>query len=378
VTNTGSLRIRSLWAEALEPLDPQTRDYGREGELLTARVRIVMVAVILLIPLKSVLIDPADTDNWIGLGVAAISLLLAAGVLALARRPAPPRWLGLFSSILDVSLVSAGNVGFLLAGHPLTATNSQVQYGIYFLALAGTCLRLDTRVCLAAGLAALLEYGAVVVWSVTRWDLAGPAFAADPYGAFKWDSQVGRLVLLALATAISMVIVSRAGRYWRDSIYDRLTGLPNRRYVEGRLDQAAAAARRTRRPLVVALADLDNFKEVNDRHGHAAGDAVLRHAAAALLHFFRRTDLIARYGGEEFLIVFPEAEIAASAERLERFRASYAEQPVRVAGALLQVTVSLGMAAFPADGETPADLLARADQRLYAAKEAGRNRLRGP
>jgi two-component system cell cycle response regulator len=378
VTGTGSWRIRTLLAEARAPLDPQTRDYGREGELLTARVRIAAVAVIFLIPLKSIFIEPHDADNWIGLGVAACALLLGVGVLALARRPAPPPWLGLFSSVLDVSLVSAGNVGFLAAGHPLTATNSQVQYSIYFLALAGTCLRLDTRVCLAAGAAALIEYGAVVVWSAEHWDLAGAAFAHDPYGVFKWDSQVGRLLLLALATALSAVIVSRAGRYWRDSIYDRLTGLPNRRYVEGRLDTALAAARRARHPLVLALADLDYFKEVNDRHGHAAGDAVLRHAAAALLQFFRRTDLIARYGGEEFLIVLPETDVAAAAERLEQFRAGFAAQPVRLSSASVPVTLSMGLASFPGDGESPTDLLARADERLYAAKQAGRNRLRAP
>jgi two-component system cell cycle response regulator len=378
VTSTSRFGLRELWAKAREAPDSLSREYGREGELLAARVRMAMLCVIVAIPVKSVLIDRHSPDNWIGLGVATTALLLGAAVLALARRPDPPPWLGLFSSLLDVSMVSAGNVGFLLAGHPLTATNSQVQYSFYFLALGATCLRYDIRVCLAAGAAALLEYGAVVLWSVARWDLSGPAFAHDPYGAFNWDSQVSRFVLLVLATAMNAVIVSRAGGHWRDSIYDRLTGLPNRRYVEERLEQDLATARRTRRPLVLALADLDHFKQVNDRHGHAAGDAVLCHAASALRQFFRRTDLIARYGGEEFVILFPEADAPTAAERLESFRAAYAEQPVHLAGAALPVTLSLGIAVFPADGESPADLLARADERLYAAKQAGRNRLRGP
>jgi diguanylate cyclase (GGDEF)-like protein len=394
VTTTGGFGLRQLWAEAWEAPDPQTRDYGREGEILFAKVRLAIIAIIVVIPLKSVLLVTRSTDNWIGLGVAGAALIIGVTVLALARRPTPPRWLGLFSSLLDVSLVSAGNVGFLLAGHPLTATNSQVVFSIYFLALTGTCLRHDARVCVAAGVAALLEYGAVVVWSATRWDLAGAAFANDPYGAFSWDSQVGRLLLLALATALVSIIVSRAGRHWRDSIYDRLTGLPNRRYIEQRLDEALAAARRTRRSLVLALADIDHFKQINDRHGHAAGDLVLRHAAGALRQAFRRNDVIARYGGEEFVILFPEAEPAAAAERLERFRSAFAERPVQLdalpppqdpvshhrepAAHTVPVTLSVGLSVFPGDGEEPSDLMARADQRLYAAKQAGRNRLQGP
>jgi two-component system cell cycle response regulator len=371
-------RWRERWAAAWEAPDSLTRDYGREGEVVFARVRLVIVAVVALIPLKSVLIDRRNTDNWVGLGVALAAVLLGTAVLALARRPSPPSWLGLFSSLLDVSLVSAVNVGFLLAGHPLTATNSQVSFSIYFLALTGTCLRLDIRLCLAAGAAALVEYGAVVLWSASRWDLAGPAFAHDRYGAFSWDNQIGRLLLLGLATALASIIVSRADSYWRDSVFDRLTGLPNRRYIEGRLDQAMAAARRTRRPLALALADLDHFKQINDRHGHAAGDAVLRHAASTLSRSFRRSDVIARYGGEEFVILFPESQPASAVERLEQVRAEVALHPFQVSGAAVPITLSVGIATFPADGETPADLLTRADERLYAAKRAGRNRVQGP
>jgi two-component system cell cycle response regulator len=371
-------RLRELWAAAWEAPDSQTRDYGREGEIVFARLRLVIVAVIALIPLNSVLIDRRNPDNWVGLAVAAAALMIGAVVLGLARRPAPPRWLGLFSSLLDVSLVSAVNVGFLAAGHPLTATNSQVTFSIYFLTITATCLRLDTRVCLAAGAAAILEYSALVVWAAAHWDLAGTGFAYNRYGAFNWDNQVGRLLLLALATALAWIIVSQADRYWRDSVFDRLTGLPNRRYIESRLDQAVAAARRTRRPLVLALADLDHFKQINDRHGHAAGDEVLCHAASTLSRAFRRSDVIARYGGEEFVILFPEAEPAAAAERLEQLRADVARRSVPVSGAEVPITLSVGLAVFPQDGESPADLLACADQRLYAAKRAGRNRVQGP
>jgi diguanylate cyclase (GGDEF)-like protein len=137
-----------------------------------------------------------------------------------------------------------------------------------------------------------------------------------------------------------------------------------------------AVARRTGRTAAVALADLDRFKVVNDRHGHAAGDEVLRHTGGLLRRSFRANDVIARYGGEEFLIVFPEIDPRVAFDRIERFRASFA-----AAGPALPVpaalTLSIGMAAYPADGETVADLLGRADERLYAAKQAGRNRVQG-
>jgi two-component system cell cycle response regulator len=153
------------------------------------------------------------------------------------------------------------------------------------------------------------------------------------------------------------------------AVTDPLTGLRNRRYVrrhlEGVLRSGGAA---------VLLLDVDRFKSVNDTHGHAAGDVVLREIAERLRTHLRSADVVARYGGEEFMVVVAGA--AAEEGRLvaERLRAAVAQDPIAAAGRLLDVTLSIGVAGGPAG--TAADaLVAAADAALYRAKNAGRNRV---
>jgi two-component system cell cycle response regulator len=352
------------------PPDPSVLELGREGEVLVAKVRIGLATAGLLTVL---LVPPLESRTFVG-GYSAM-LLVAVSVLLLARRAEPVRGLGLFSCLLDVSLVTLIHAAVVLAGSPLLATNSRAVFNVYFLVLSLTCLRLDVRLCVTAGLTAVLQYGGMVLWVAHSWNLRDPQFAQDPSGAFRWDNQVARLLLLGIATAVNAALVTQGRKYWTASVHDHLTGLHNRGYAESRLAEAIAQARRSGRTVVVALADLDRFKAVNDRWGHAAGDEVLRHTADLLRRSFRASDVIARYGGEEFLLAFPEIEPQAARERIEGFRASFAAAaapPVPVA-----LTLSIGVAAYPGDGETTADLLGRADERLYAAKQAGRNRVEG-
>ena len=124
------------------------------------------------------------------------------------------------------------------------------------------------------------------------------------------------------------------------------------------------------------MADLDHFKTVNDVYGHAAGDEVLRHTAALLRRSFRASDIVARYGGEEFLIVLPETDLDAALDCIRRFHGAFAAAAALPASAReTALTMSVGVAAYPRDGGAAADLLRRADERLYAAKAAGRNRV---
>ncbi len=155
---------------------------------------------------------------------------------------------------------------------------------------------------------------------------------------------------------------------------DPLTGLPNRRAFDEDLAREASRAARTGAPLAVVVLDLDRFKAVNDAHGHAAGDAVLRAVASRASAAIRAGDLLARLGGEEFGILLPEADLARAVDVAERIRITLAALPVETAGAALAVTASLGCAAL-APGEAPDALVARADSRLYEAKGAGRNRV---
>jgi diguanylate cyclase (GGDEF)-like protein len=155
---------------------------------------------------------------------------------------------------------------------------------------------------------------------------------------------------------------------------DALTGLPNRRAFEEDLARAAARAERSGTPLAVVALDVDRFKAVNDAHGHAAGDAVLRAVAARAASAIRAGDVLARLGGEEFGILLPGADLTRAAEAAERVRAAIAAAPVEAEARALAVTASFGCAERAA-GEAPHALMARADARLYEAKRAGRNRV---
>jgi diguanylate cyclase (GGDEF)-like protein len=155
---------------------------------------------------------------------------------------------------------------------------------------------------------------------------------------------------------------------------DPLTALPNRRAFDEDLAREAARAARTGAAVAVVVLDVDRFKAVNDAHGHAAGDAVLRAVAARAAAAIRAGDLLARIGGEEFGILLPGADLARAADAAERLRAALAAAPIEAAGRALAVTASFGCAAL-APGERPEALLARADARLYDAKRDGRNRV---
>jgi diguanylate cyclase (GGDEF)-like protein len=153
---------------------------------------------------------------------------------------------------------------------------------------------------------------------------------------------------------------------------DDLTQLANRRKFSEALRLELARSRRGGSPLALILADIDHLKQVNDTHGHPAGDAAIRHVAETLQRGRRETDLAARLGGEEFALLLPGTDRNGALRAAERIRAELAGSPVPVVG---RVTVSLGAAIFPEDGENERDLVARADERLYAAKSGGRNRV---
>lgn len=153
--------------------------------------------------------------------------------------------------------------------------------------------------------------------------------------------------------------------------YDALTGLPNRRMLADRLEQAVALAKRTSEPLALVMLDLDEFKPVNDRYGHKAGDQLLVEIAGRLRDSIREGDTVARLGGDEFTLVLWNTQGDAAFERIiENVR-----QPVQIDGAVVRVGASLGVACFdpdhPLDGE---QLMRQADQALYQSKQSGRNR----
>ena len=194
----------------------------------------------------------------------------------------------------------------------------------------------------------------------------GPDFSDDARELAHW---------LAAQARTALEHASLYQRLELEAVTDGLTELPNRRQFEERLSEELARVERFGGTLALVLADLDDFKSVNDRHGHLAGDDVLRAFADVLRDTVRDIDTAARYGGEEFALLLPGADEEGAARLAERVRATMADRPIETfPGALVTVTASFGVAAFPA-APTEGELFAAADGALYRAKRAGKNRV---
>lgn len=159
------------------------------------------------------------------------------------------------------------------------------------------------------------------------------------------------------------------------AIRDPLTGLYNRRFLNETLAQELDKAGQSAMSVAFVMADLDRFKVVNDTYGHPVGDAVLRAFADLLKRHMRSHDICCRFGGEEFLAVFPGLTFELACERACAIRSALASAPLRLDGVALPITASFGVASFPQHGTTADALIGAADQALYKAKQAGRNRV---
>ena len=192
------------------------------------------------------------------------------------------------------------------------------------------------------------------------------------------DREIDRLRNVELARAYTDLremherLERQAAKLERLSLTDDLTGLHNRRALEERMADEVAKARRTTAPLSVVMVDLDDFKVVNDVHSHAAGDAVLRTTAQALLACVRDSDTCARIGGEEFVIMLPGTDLDGATVVAEKAVTQVHERNLYDSG--VNVTASAGVATLT-DGESPGELVNRADMALYRAKREGKNRV---
>lgn len=175
--------------------------------------------------------------------------------------------------------------------------------------------------------------------------------------------------------AVNIRLTQMNGRPDRLSITDELTGLFNRRHAMVRLEEQWALAERYGRPLTVGLVDIDRFKKINDTYGHDAGDLVLRRVAGILQDRTRGTDAVCRIGGEEFLIIFPAETAEEALACCQRCRTAIKAHTCRVGDAQIAVTICIGVATRTKTMAQFPDLLREADNALYAAKNAGRNRV---
>jgi diguanylate cyclase (GGDEF)-like protein len=157
---------------------------------------------------------------------------------------------------------------------------------------------------------------------------------------------------------------------------DEITGVTNRRHFLALASQELKRAIRHQRPLSIALIDLDHFKQINDTHGHAGGDQALKIFTQICQQHIRAIDLIARFGGDEFVLLLPVTTGEQAYEVLERVRLALIVEALELNGEPLLITISVGIAVcHPGEPETLETLLGHADQALYRAKKAGRNRV---
>lgn len=170
-------------------------------------------------------------------------------------------------------------------------------------------------------------------------------------------------------------IISLQDQLREQAIRDPLTGLYNRRILEEALERESAQAKRNDANFCIAMIDVDNFKALNDRHGHPAGDMVLKSLAAILTHNIRQGDVSCRYGGDEFAVLLSNATVEGAMKRAHQWRRAFQMLQKSFNGQTLQATLSIGIASYPQHGQDGQKVLEAADRALYESKAGGKNRV---
>jgi diguanylate cyclase (GGDEF)-like protein len=182
--------------------------------------------------------------------------------------------------------------------------------------------------------------------------------------------------LLSAQVSIALQNADLHARVAESAVRDPLTGLLNRRFFDEAVETAYATAARSGEPLSLIVLDLDRFSDVNNTHGHAIGDAVLRNVAGAMVGAVRAGDIVARYGGEEFVVIAPGSRQEDAVNLAERIRAAVVREAERpIDGTVITMTVSAGVASRLGDELDGRGLFRAADSALLAAKRAGRDRV---
>ncbi len=370
--STLSETLAELSRSLREPPDEIMLEVGAGGEVLLARLRLLIATLLLLMPAINYFGGGDVYQSLVVLSGIGLVLLLSQVWLTLALQHRRYIWLPFISAIFDVSLVSF--IIMLLAFRsPAVGLNSVVIWFFYPLAIMLTSLRNDVRVTLVCGVLAVVEFLALTFFFMGTAD--GPLFSADN-GTVLLIRQLQKALLLIAWTIITAVIVLRMQRLVRLSGTDGLTGLPNRTYLNHRVPQLLANARAGGHTICLALLDLDYFRRINAEFGHLVGDRALRHAVNTLRMELGRNEPMMRVGGEEFVIILRQP-LGAAWERVDFLRRHLEARPfVPQEGLSARVlTFSAGLAACPQDSIDVSGLMRSADLRLCWAKQIGRNRV---
>jgi len=341
------------------------------SERVVASVRL---GIITLLVASNIVFSIANQSfSLMTLAMGGAALLYAIALFVLPRKISAP-WLPWSVSTIDVSFASATLTLALVFGDPLSALNNRVTYDTYFVAVTIAALRFDWRLCAFTTVLAMTEFLGISAYAFTHWDVA--ALRSETHGQFFAVQFVNRLLVLGGHGAATIAIAMWA-RHLRLLIgTDQLTGLLQRRPFLERIEEELARADVGRTTLSVAIFDVDDFKHYNDKFGHLAGDRALQRIGEQLRKCVRTTDLVARYGGEEFVVAFPRLEVQLASRRADAVRGAVAE--MSLGGDDRALSISGGVASWPADGPTFEEVLRKADERLYQAKSSGRNLVIGP
>ena len=367
-----SIPARRVLASLFGRPDEVMLELGAGGELLVARARALLSLLALALPLAAGL-GAGDTGRTLlGLGIAVFVNLMAQIWLALARGHRRLHWLPYATGTYDISLVTA-LLGLQAMIDAPASLNGVGVWCFYLFAIVLTALRHDGRLALYLGSLALVQYALLVAGVLA---LAPAPLLSIDHGAVTVGGQATRLVLLALATVLTAVLVYRMQRLVEMSGRDSLTGVPNRAWLMQRLPRMFEAARREGRTVTIGLVDLDHFNRVYQELGQGNGDRAIRHLVGHLREMLGEDEYLARIGGQEFVLVLL-CPVGSAWERIDRYRRSLGERPFQTerGNESMALTFSAGLAAFPQDGATASALLGAADRRLQEAKRLGRNRV---
>lgn len=348
-----------------------------ENEQLIAQLRVLVVALLTIIPVARVMSDGfADPVYSITVVFNVSVLAVALGILLLLQRSTVPRaWIGRVTAVFDVCLITTLLALYALnIGHEAGMLNRNT-FPVYLIALAGAGLRLDRGAVLLAGGAAIIGWACVIWLSLQQPSAAG--LAPEQVRVLLLE-QTNRFMIIAIGTLVALAFVRVGTRLVELAALDGLTGTLNRSAFEPLLRRELQRARRHGRRFAIGYLDIDELKLVNDRFGHGRGDEAIRAVAQRLATALRKSDVVARHAGDEFVVLMPEASAADAVKRLDAIRALLAAHPLASGGMELPLRITAGVACYPDDATEALTLLDIADSRLLAGKRAGRDRVVGP
>lgn len=347
-----------------------------ENEHMVGRLRVLVVALLLLVPAWRVANDGTEDPVYRWSFVLNSAIFVAAVLLVLLhRRLRYAKWQGQLSSVFDVCLVTMILLVYtVVAGHEAGMLNRNT-FPVYCVAVMAAGLRLDYGAVIMAAAAAFLGYAGVIGLGLLQPSAA--ALDADQIKTMLFD-QSNRFVVLFVSAVVALAVVRVGVRLVELASLDGVTLALNRAAFDTVLRLEVERARRAGEPFTLIIIDLDDLKHINDEYGHPRGDEALRLLSRRLSAVLRKGDVIARHGGDEFTVLMPKARAPDAQRRMEELRTSLAEHGLTIGSAHHRLSITAGIACFPEDGTEELTLYDVADSRLVAGKRAGRDRVIGP